>query len=312
MYKYILKRIGISLVTIWLLITITFFLIHIIPGEPFSNVKKLPPQVLENLNRYYGLDKPLFIQYFKYLGNIIKGDLGYSLVYKNRTVNDIIGQAFPYSAQLGIQSLIVGTVLGLTLGVLAGLHHNRALDYTIMVIAVLGISIPNFIIGGLLQYYFGVKYRIFPVAQWKGFIYTILPTIALGARVLASQVRMIRVSTLEVLGKDYIKTAKAKGIGRMAIIFRHILPNSILPVITTLGPLTATILTGTFVIENIFAIPGLGRYFIQGVQDLDYPVALGTTLFFGIFLVGLNFLVDLLYFFIDPRISRENITGDRL
>lgn len=312
MHRYILKRIGISLITIWLLITITFFLIHIIPGEPFSNEKKLPPQVLDNLNKYYGLDKPLTIQYLRYLGNIAKGDLGYSLIYKGRTVNDIISQAFPYSAQLGIQSLIVGIALGLTLGIMAALHRNKILDYSIMIIAVLGISIPNFIIGGLLQYFLGVKYKLFPVAQWKGFIYTILPTIALGTRILATQVRMIRTSTLDVLSQDYINAAKAKGINRMGIIFRHILPNSILPIITTLGPLTATILTGTFVVENIFAIPGLGRYFVQGVQDLDYPVVMGTTLFYGIFLVGLNFLVDILYFFIDPRINVNSITGDSL
>ncbi len=312
MYKYILKRIGTSIITIWVLITITFLLMNAIPGEPFSDQRKLPPQVLENLNEYYGLDKPLIIQYFKHMGNILKGDLGYSLTYKTRTVNDIIAQAFPYSAQLGIQSLIFGLTLGLALGILAALHHNRALDYITMIIAVIGVSVPNFIIGGFLQYFLGVKYQLFPVAQWKGFIYTILPTIALGSRILATQARMMRSSTLEVLNQDYIKAAKAKGLSKTVIIGNHIIRNSILPIITTLGPLSATILTGTFVIENIFAIPGLGRYFVQGIQDLDYPVILGTTLFYGVFLVVLNLLVDIIYGFIDPRIKIVDLAGDRL
>lgn len=310
MYKYILKRIGISFITIWILITITFLLMNAIPGEPFSDKRKLPPQVLENLNSYYGLDKPLIIQYFKYMGNILKGDLGYSLTYKTRTVNDIIAQAFPYSAQLGMQSLIFGLTLGLALGVLSAFYHNRALDYITMIIAVIGVSVPNFIIGGFLQYFLGVKYQLFPVAQWKGLLYTILPTIALGSRILATQARMMRTSTLEVLNQDYIKAAGARGLNKVTIIGRHVIRNAILPIITTLGPLTATILTGTFVIENIFAIPGLGRYFVQGIQDLDYPVILGTTLFYGVFLVALNLFVDIIYGFIDPRIKINHLAGD--
>ncbi|RBP37242.1 ABC transporter permease [Garciella nitratireducens] len=303
MAKYILKRIGISLVTIWILATITFFLMHAVPGDPFSDQKRLPPEVIENLNAYYGLDKSLVAQYFTYMGNLVRGDLGYSMEQQSRTVNSIIAESFPYSAHLGIQSLIFGITIGLTLGILAALHHNKSVDYVTMVIAVLGVSVPNFIIGALLQYFFGVKWQVFPVAQWKGFIYTVLPTIALGSRILASQARMIRATTLEVLQQDYIKTAKAKGLGKGAIVWKHTIRNAILPIITSLGPLIATILTGTFVIENIFAIPGLGKYFVLGVQNLDYPVILGTTIFYGSFLVFLNLLIDIAYGLIDPRIK---------
>jgi oligopeptide transport system permease protein len=303
MFRYILKRLVISLITIWILATITFFLAKAIPGNPFMDEKKVQPQILENMKRYYGLDKPLIVQYFTYVGNVAKGDLGYSIRFKTRRVNDIIADAFPYSAHLGIQSLIFGVTIGLTLGVLAALNHNRAVDYVTMVIAVIGVSVPNFIIGVLLQYFLGNKYQIFPVAQWKGFMYTVLPTIALGTRILASQARMMRATTLDVLGQDYIKTAKSKGLTKGVIVFRHVVRNSILPIITLLGPLVAVLLTGTFVVEKIFAIPGLGQHFVKGINGLDYPVILGTTIFYGTFLVILNLIVDIIYGLIDPRIK---------
>ncbi len=291
------------MITIWILATITFFLMNAVPGDPFSDQKRLPPEVIENLKEYYGLDKPLIVQYFTYMGNLLQGDLGYSMEQQSRTVNDIIADTFPYSAHLGIQSLIFGITIGLTLGVLAALHHNKTLDYITMIVAVLGVSVPNFIIGALLQYFFAVKWDVFPVAQWKGFLFTILPTIALGSRILASQARMIRATTLEVLEQDYIKTARAKGLRKGMIVWRHIIRNAILPIVTSLGPLIAAILTGTFVIEKIFAIPGLGKYFVIGIQNLDYPVILGTTIFYGAFLVFLNLLIDIVYGLIDPRIK---------
>jgi len=300
---YILKRFAISLVTIWILATITFFLMHAIPGDPFSDQKKLPPQILENMKAYYGLDKPLFLQYGIYIKRLAMGDLGYSIRYSSRRVNTIIKDAFPYSAQLGIQSLIYGLLLGLSLGVIASFKHNKSGDYITMVIAVIGVSVPSFILAGLLQYIFAVKLKMFPVALWKGFIYTILPTVALGTRIMASQARMMRTSMLDVLHQDYVKTAKAKGLSSGAVIWKHTIRNAILPIVTMLGPLTAILLTGTFVVENIFAIPGLGRFYVQGIQTLDYPVILGTTVFYGSFLVFMNLLVDVAYGFVDPRIK---------
>lgn len=304
MLKYIGKRFIISLITVWVLVTLTFFLVRLLPGDPFTS-EKITPQIKANMLKYYGLDKPVPIQYIKYLGNMLRGEMGISLRYKNRTVNQVIKKAFPYSADLGIRALLFGTIVGILLGIVAALNHNRTWDQISIFIAVVGISVPGFIIAGLLQYFFGVYLKILPVAQWKGFAYTILPSFSLGLGTLASLARYMRTSMLEVVGLDYIKTAKAKGLSPVQITIKHQIRNALLPVVTILGPLSAALLTGAFVIERIFAIPGLGQFYVTSLQNLDYPMVLGTTIFYGTFLVLMNFVTDIVYGFIDPRIRLE-------
>lgn len=301
MGRYILNRLFVSLVTAWVLVTIVFFLVRLLPGDPFLS-EKVTPEIKANMMRYYGLDKPIHIQYMTFLKNLLKGDFGYSLRYKNRTVNEVIKQAFPYSADLGIRAVIFATIVGVTLGIIAALNRNRTWDYLAMFIAIVGVSVPSFVIGPLLQYVFATKLKLLPVSQWKGFSYTIMPTFALSLGSLALMARLMRASMLDVVNQDYIKTAKAKGLSPFQIIWKHQVRNAILPVITVLGPVTATLLTGTFVVEQIFAIPGLGKFYVLGIQNLDYSLVLGMTTFYGLFLIAANFVVDIIYGLVDPRI----------
>ena len=301
MLRYIVRRLIVSLITIWILATLTFFLVRILPGDPFTS-EKITPEIKANMMKYYGLDKPLPVQYATYMGNLLKGDMGYSLRYKNREVNNIIADAFPASAELGIRSLVFSVSVGLILGIIAALNHNKGWDYASMVIAVIGVSVPSFVVGALIQYLFGIKWKILPVAQWKSFAHTIMPTFSLGLGTLALIARLMRTSMLEVVGQDYIKTAKAKGLSPAQVTVKHQIRNAILPVVTVLGPLVAALLTGTFVVEQIFAIPGLGRHYVLSIQNLDYTMVMGLTIFFGAFLVLMNFLVDIAYGLVDPRI----------
>lgn len=286
------------------MITVTFFLVKLLPGDPFLD-PKLPPEIKENMMAYYGLDQPVIIQFFHYLGNLLQGDLGYSLTYKNQTVNQVILDAFPKSMELGLYALAISLVFGLILGIVSALQHNKMLDYVSMIIALIGISVPAFIIGGLFQYIFGVHFKILPVAQWLGFEYTILPSIALALGSVALIARLMRASMLEVVSTDYVKTADAKGLSQSEITIRHQIRNAVLPVLTVLGPLFARLVTGTFVIEQIFAIPGLGRHYVDSMQTLDYTMILGLTIFFGTFLVVVNLLIDFLYGIVDPRIRTQ-------
>ncbi len=301
MFKYILKRLLVSLLTIAVLVTIVFVLVRLMPGDPFAS-DKLTPEIRLNLEKYYGFDKPLIVQYFTYLKNLLKGDFGYSMKYVNQSVNSIISASFPYSFDLGMRALALSISMGLVFGIIAALNRGRYLDYISVIIAIVGTSVPDFIIGGLLQYFFGIKWGLFPVAQYKGIVYTILPSIALGFYTLAMVSRLMRASMLEVVQQDYIKTAKSKGISGFRITYKHQIRNAIMPVVTVLGPTVASVLTGTFVIESIYAIPGMGKYYVQSVQNLDYTLILGMTVFYGTFLVIANVIVDLLYGIIDPRI----------
>ncbi|ADL07431.1 ABC transporter permease [Thermosediminibacter oceani] len=301
MARYILNRLLVSLVTALVLVTIVFFLVRLLPGDPFLS-EKVTPEIRQNMMKYYGFDKPLHIQYIRYISNLLKGDLGYSLRYQNRTVNQVIEDAFPYSADLGIRAVIFASIVGITLGIIAALNRNKPLDYASMFIAIVGISVPSFVIGPLLQYIFSIKLKLLPVAQWKGFAYTIMPTFALSLSSIALLARLMRASMLDVVNQDYIKTAKAKGLSPVQIVWKHQIRNAILPVVTVLGPVTATLLTGTFVVEQIFAISGLGKYYILGTQNLDYSLVLGMTVFYGLFLIAANFIVDIIYGIIDPRI----------
>lgn len=302
MLKYVLKRALISLITIWVLVTISFFLIRLIPGDPFLS-DKLTPEIRANMMKFYGLDQPLYKQYVRYLGHLVfDGDMGDSLRYRARSVNEVIANNFPVSADLGLKALIFATITGVALGVIAALNHNKAWDRFSILVAVIGISIPNFIIAGLLQYTFGVKLKWLPVATYKTFAHSIMPAFALGLATLANLARFMRTSMLEVVGQDYIKTAKAKGLSPFQVTTRHQIRNALLPIVTILGPVTAGLLTGGFVVETVFAIPGLGQYFVRSMQNLDYPMILGTTIFFGSFLIVMNFVVDIIYGLVDPRI----------
>ncbi len=301
MAKYLVKRVVLSLFTLLALVTVVFVLVHLLPGNPFSS-DKLTPQILENLNKYYGLDKPLYQQYFTYLGNLLQGNLGYSLKYVNQSVNDIIFTAFPNSADLGIRALTFALSFGLVFGTIAALNRGKKIDFICIVIAIVGTSVPDFIMGALLQYFFGVRWGLLPVAQYTSVAHTILPSIALGFYTLASVSRLMRSSMLEVVGQDYIRTAKAKGISKFRVTWKHQIRNAINPIITMLGPVVASVLTGTFVIESIFAIPGMGKFYVESIQNLDYTMILGMTVFYGAFLVVANLAVDILYGVVDPRI----------
>ena len=301
MAKYILKRALAAIVTLFVLITVVFFLVRLIPGDPFND-PKLTDTVRENLYEYYGFDKPLVVQYGIYMNNLLHGDLGPSTRYMNRTVNDMIFESFPYSADLGIRALVFAVSFGLVLGILAALNRGKKLDVVCVLVAILGTSIPDFIMGAILQYFFGVKWGLLPVAQYKGIEYTILPAAALGFYTLASVSKLMRSSMLEVVSQDYIKTAKAKGLSQGRITFRHQIRNAIMPVITVLGPTVASVLTGTFVVESIFAIPGMGKYYVDSVNNSDYSMILGMTIFYGAFLILCNLIVDVAYGLVDPRV----------
>lgn len=291
------------IITLWVVITVTFVLMNFTPGSPFSKEGKMPDSTRENLEKFYGLDKPLPEQYFDYLGNLLHLDLGPSYFSKTVTVNDIITDHFPISAQLGLSALVIAVIIGLFLGTIAALRHNTALDYSATVIAVLGVSIPNIVLAPILINIFAAKLGWFPIARWGSFSHIVLPATALGIHSMAVVARLMRSNMLEVLGQDYIKTAKSKGLSGITVVWRHTIRNAIMPVITILGPLVATLLTGTFVVEEIFAIPGLGKYFVKSVSNRDYPVIMGTTIFYSTILILANFAVDVAYGLIDPRIK---------
>lgn len=302
MAKYIVKRLLISVITIWLLATISFFLLRTLPGNPFQTNQILSIEMQEKMMTYYGLDRPLLEQYITYLSNLIRGDMGYSLKYTNRTVNSIIKTTFPISASLGLKALALALPIGLFLGIASAKKRGQAVDYACVFISVLGVSIPSFILGSFLQYIFALKLKILPMAQWSTPLHTILPTIALALSLLATLTRVMRASMLEVTTQDYVKTAKAKGLTESKITWSHQIRNAMVPILTLLGPMVATVLMGTFVIEKIFAIPGLGQHFVNSITGLDYTMTMGLIVFYGIFMVTANFIVDIAYGFVDPRI----------
>lgn len=301
MARYILRRFGFMLIAFFLIVTLTFVIMKLLPGDPFLN-PKIPDTTRQMLKHYYGLDKPLLTQYQIYLTNLFTGNLGRSMVERGQEVSGIIKSRFPVSATLGLIALGFALITGLGLGIVASLNHNRAWDYAAMAVAIVGISIPNFVFATLMQYLIGVKLRWLPVALWGSPQQVIMPAFALAMGTLATMARMMRTSMLDVLNQDYIITARAKGLSSRQIVWRHTVRNAILPVVTILGPLVAAILTGTFVIERIFAIPGLGRYYVDTIYNRDYPLIMGTTIFYAGLLLVMNFLVDVAYGLIDPRI----------
>ena len=310
MTRYVFRRLGGAIIILWVIITVTFALMHAIPGGPFTTEKKLPPQVKASIEAKYHLDDPVWKQYGDYLGGVITGDLGPSYKYEGRSVNDIISDAFPISAQLGLLSLMVAVVGGIVAGAISAMRPNGIVDYAVTILSTIGISVPTFIIGAVLVYVVGFELGWFPVALWRGPSYMVLPVLTLAAQPMAFIARLTRSGLLDVYQQEYIRTARAKGLSSWTILTRHALGNAILPVITYLGPLAASLLTGSFIVETIFAIPGLGQYFVTSIYNRDYTVILGITIFYSTLVVFLNILVDMIYPLIDPRVTTEEGTDE--
>ncbi len=303
MVRYISNKFFYMLVSLVILITATFFLMQAIPGDPFTAEKKVTAEVQARLEAHYGLDKPVWQQYLKYMGNIAQGDLGISMKQLNQDVSGLIAKTFSASLKLGIVAIIVAVIVGVLLGMLAALYHRKLIDNVAMVIAVLGIAVPSFIVAPLLQYVFSYKLHLFSVMGFSKPLDYVLPVAALSFQPIAFIARLTRSSMLEVLHADYIKTAKAKGLNWMTIMFKHVIRNGIMPVVTYLGPMTANIVTGSVVIEQIFGIGGIGKQFVQAIGVRDYTVIMGITIFYGVLLMLARFITDILYVFIDPRIK---------
>lgn len=307
MLKFIVKRFLMALVTIWAIITITFIIMHSIPGDPFAREGSMPEAVYQNLRSFYNLDEPLYVQYGLYLKQIASFDFGPSLKSNTLTVNDYIANGFPVSLQLGAQALTLAVSLGLILGVIAAINRNKLPDYFAMVLAIIGISVPSFILATFLINFLAVEWRLFPVATWQSMKHTVLPTISLAMLPMAYIARLMRSSMLEVLNQDYMVTAKSKGLNKGFILIKYGIRNAILPVVTVLGIITANLVTGSFIVEHIFGVPGIGELFVKGIFNRDYPVILGSTIFYSMILIFLILIVDIAYTWIDPRIK---VTGE--
>ncbi len=311
MFRYTLKRLIQGVVTVWFIATATFFAMHNVPGDPLQGDKAMSEEIRRNLEARYGLDQPIMDQYFRFIGNIVlRGDFGISFTQANREVNDIIREHFVVSAALGILAITFATLGAVLFGALTAIYRNRAPDYLIMFLVIIGISVPSFVFAALGQLtvvrvneFLG--FTLFPVAGWGTVQHMIIPALVLGLGTMAFLTRLMRSSMLEITASDFIRTARSKGLPAARIFRKHQFRNAVLPVVTVLGPSIAAITTGGFVVEIVFAIPGLGRYFVQAVQQLDYYVIMGTTVFYGGFLVLMVIIVDLLYGFIDPRVRLE-------
>lgn len=307
--KYILIRVINMVLTLFVIATVTFFLMKQLPGSPFDEEKlaKLSNEQRQEFLARYGLDKPVTTQYVLYLKNLVKGDLGTSYYFKGQDVQSIIMHRIGPSALIGTQAILLGVAIGMILGIIAAFRHNTVWDFSTMFIAVLGVSVPNFVFAALLQYYVGLKLGLLPVAFWESYSSSIMPSIALGLMVIALIARYTRNEMLEVLGQDYMLTAKAKGVKRLQIIYRHAIRNALIPVITVLGPITVSLLTGSLVIENIFGVPGIGSLFVDSIKVNDYTTIMGLTIFYSAFFVLTMLVVDLLYGLIDPRIRISGV-----
>jgi oligopeptide transport system permease protein len=304
MIQYIIKRLLAAILSMFLLVTATFFLMHAVPGSPFNpgEQKNIPPEILAQIRSKYGLDDPPFKQYVSYMGKLLQGDLGVSFKKQNYSVNELVMSGFPASAKIGIWAIIVALAIGLPLGIISALKRGGWMDWFSMILATIGIAVPTFIIAMLLLYIFAMRLGWLPVFGWGTWKHMVIPVACLSLSPIAYITRLMRSSMLEVSRQDYIRTARAKGVGEFMVIGKHAVRNAILPVVTYLGPLVAGLLTGSFVIERLFMIPGLGRYFVTAVSDRDYSVILGLTIFYGGFLMICILLVDIAYAIIDPRV----------
>ena len=304
MLGFIVKRVFAGLLTLWVLVTMTFFLTRAIPGGPFSPAeeRKTPPEVIQAIQKKYGLDRPVAVQYLHYMDNLLHGDLGVSFEQLDVSVNDMVTRGFPVSARVGLVAVLAALLAGIPLGIVSAVRRGRWPDSLAMAFATIGISIPSFVLTVLMLYLFAVVLKLLPthgLATWKHYL---LPVTGLAVAPVAYIARLMRSSMLEVMRQDYIRTARAKGLGELGVIVHHALRNAIIPVVTYLGPLIAALITGSFVIERIFSIPGIGRNYVSSIGDRDYAVILGMTIFFGALVVLLNLVVDILYAVIDPRV----------
>lgn len=292
-----------SVVTLFCIIAATFFLMHLVPGGPFLGDKNLPPNILHNMEAKYGLDKPVVQQFCTYLKDLLHGDFGYSVKQQGRPISEMIGTYFPVSAGLGLVSVAIAVVLGTIMGIASALKNGKALDHTIMVLATIGTSVPSFVIATVSMIIFGVQLKWLPTYGLDTPQKYILPAFALSFFPLSFIARLMRSSMLDIINQDYIKTARAKGLSESMVILKHAVRNAIQPVITYIGTLMAGIMTGSFVIEKVFTIPGLGKSFVESIQNNDYPLIMGTTVFYAALLIGIYLLVDILYVIVDPRIK---------
>lgn len=300
--SYFIQKILFLCASVWIVITLTFFLMKTLPGDPFAEEQALPKEIHEALLQHYGLKKPMGEQYLLYLQNVVQGDLGPSFRYKDQTVNTIISDYFPVSAILGLEALTLAIFVGTLLGTIAAFYKNRWQDHIAMLLTTIAISVPSFILATVLQYFVAIKWHLLPLARWGSFEHTILPVLALAALPTAFIARLMRTTMSEVLKSDYIKTAKAKGLPTHQILFRHALRNAFLPILTYLGQLTANIVVGSFIIEKIFSIPGLGQWFVHSVSNRDYTVIMGLTIFYSLLLMTMMLIIDIAYAYLDPRI----------
>lgn len=308
---YFAKRLFEAIATLFVIASMTFLLLRILPGGPFDSEKALPPEIMANIEAKYGLDKPLLEQYTTFMLRLVQGDWGESYKYIGRSVSDIITETLPVSAELGLYSLLLAALIGIPLGVIAASKHNSVFDTLAMLIAISGVALPSFVVGPIfvMVFSFGIPFAVLhgtlPPALWEGWQYMILPVVTLGIRPAAILARMTRGAVLEAIKQDYVRTARAKGVSERSVLFHHVLRNSLIPVLSITGPLVAGLLSGSFIIEVIFAIPGIGKHLVQSVTNRDYPLVLGLTLLYSALLVFANLIVDLLYSVADPRIRSE-------
>jgi oligopeptide transport system permease protein len=304
-----LRKLTYACIALLVVATLTFLLMKSIPGDPFQQEQALPTGIYQALRNHYGFNDQLLIQYVRYLKQLLSFDLGPSFIHHGRSVNSIIKESLPISAALGLQALIFAIPTGIAMGTWAALKHNRWQDHFTMLLAVIGISMPSFILATLLQYLLAIKLELFPIARWGTFAQTILPSLSLAALPMAFIARMVRARMIDELRQDYIKTARAKGLSLTRIISKHVLKNTLIPVFSYLGQLSANILTGSFIIEKIFSIPGLGYWFVMSVLNRDYTLIMGITLFYCAILLGIMFFVDIICMAIDPRIAYSASKG---
>lgn len=307
MTQYIIRRFLGLFPTLFIIITLSFFIIRVAPGGPFAREKQLPPQVLENIEKKYHMDEPLLMQYGRYMFDVIRGDLGPSFRYMDRDVNFYIFNSLPNSMILGVLSLSLALLLGISTGVVSAVKQNSIVDYATMSVAVIGISVPLFVIGPVLMYFLALQWQLLPTSGWitgrHGWKTLVMPAVTLAFPYYAYIARLTRASVIEVLRSDYIRTARAKGMRELVIIFKHVLKGAMLPVVSYLGPAFAGIVTGSVVVERIFRVPGLGTFFVQSAFNRDYTLIMGTVIVFSVILIIMNFLVDILYAVLDPRVS---------
>ena len=305
MLRFFFRRVLLGIPVLMTVATLTFLIMHLVPGGPFDGDKILPPEIIANIEAKYHLDEPIEIQYLLYMKQLLQGDLGPSYKYIGRDVSDILRDTFPVSFTLGMCAVLVVLGLGLPAGVISAYWKDSLLDRSILLFAAMGISVPSFVLGAVSVWIFSHQWHVLPPALWEGPRYMILPAFALGAGFAGYIARLTRTKVLDVLGSDYIRTARAKGLSEFDILLRHVLKNSLYPIVSVMGPLTAGLITGSFVIEFIFSIPGMGRFFITAVTNRDYPLIMGVTLVYAVLIVVANILVDMIYGWLDPRVSVE-------